>query len=211
MIGKKFGRLTVLSECEKRAKNGKIRYKCQCDCGNITEVMGENLRRGITKSCGCLLKEITSKRSITHGKTNTRIYAIWYHMKARCYNSNEHRYKDYGRRGINICDEWKDNFKAFYDWSMLNGYNDTLTIDRIDVDGNYEPNNCRWLTLKQQQENKRNSIKFTYNGETHCLREWCNILNINYKTVHKRIHVHKWDIEKALFTPIRKMDLTYLK
>lgn len=204
MIGKKFGKLTVLSECKKRANNGKIRYKCECNCGNITNVIGENLRRGITKSCGCLLKEIVSKRSTTHGKRDTRIYSIWCHMKARCYNINEPRYKDYGWRGIKICDEWLTDFMVFFDWAMSHGYNDTLTIDRIDVNGNYEPNNCRWITLKQQQENKRNSLKFTYKGETHCLREWCNILNINYKTVHKRIHVHKWDIEKALFTSIRK-------
>lgn len=204
MIGKKFSKLTVLSECKKRANNGKIRYKCECDCGNITNVIGENLRRGITKSCGCLLKEIVSKRSTTHGKRDTRIYAIWCHMKARCYNINEPRYKDYGQRGIKIYSEWLHDFTCFYDWAMSHGYTDNLTIDRIDVNGNYTPDNCRWITLEQQQENKRNSIKFTYNGETHCLRKWCSILNINYKTVHKRIRVHKWDIEKALFTPIHK-------
>lgn len=204
MIGKKFGRLTVLSECEKRTNNGKIRYKCNCECGNITDVIGENLRRGITKSCGCLLKEIVAKRSTTHGHTRTRMYTIWCNLKARCYNINEPRYKDYGQRGIGVCDEWLNDFMSFYNWAINNGYNDNLTIDRIDVNGNYTPNNCRWITLEQQQENKRNSVKFTYNGETHCLRKWCSILNINYKTVHKRIHVHKWDVEKSLFTPIRK-------
>lgn len=204
MIGKRFGRLTVLKECENRATNGKIIYKCQCECGNIVDVIGDNLRRGNTNSCGCFRNENIRKRSITHGKSDTRLYYIYCHMKARCYNKNDNRYSDYGGRGIKMCSEWLNTFQAFYNWSLNNGYQDNLTIDRIDNNKNYEPNNCRWVTLEQQNRNKRNVKLYTIQGKTHCLREWCTILNINYKTIHKRLHVHKWDIEKALFTPIRK-------
>lgn len=204
MIGKKFGRLTVLEECKDRAKNGKIIYHCQCDCGNVTDVIGDNLRRGITKSCGCLVKETTAKRSITHGKSNTRLYYIYCHMKARCYNKNNDRYKDYGGRGITIYDKWLDDFTSFYDWSIKHGYKEDLTIDRIDNNQGYLPSNCRWVDRKQQARNRSNNKSFTLNGENHCLKEWCELLDLNYKTIHRRIHVHKWDVEKALFTPIRK-------
>lgn len=108
-------------------------------------------------------------------------------MKQRCYNENNTRYKHYGGRGIAVCDEWRNNFQAFYDWSMANGYKDTLTIDRIDVNGNYEPNNCRWITNKEQQRNRRDNKLYTINNVTKCLSEWCEIYNINYSTAHYRL------------------------
>lgn len=133
-----------------------------------------------------------------HGKKNTRLYRLWKVMKSRCYNEHVDRYQNYGGRGIIVCDEWKNDFMSFYDWSIKNGYDDTLTIDRINVDGNYEPSNCRWATMKQQMRNTSRNAYFTYNGTTHCLSEWCEILNLKYSTVHSRIHKLGWTIAEAL-------------
>lgn len=135
---------------------------------------------------------------LIHGKRHTRIYSIWLNMKTRCYNKNNNYYEYYGRRGIKICNEWRDSFQAFYDWAMENGYQDGLTIDRVDTNSNYEPSNCRWTDRKQQSRNRRNNKKYTINGETHCLSEWCEILNLNYKKVKGRLYVCHWPIEKAL-------------
>ena len=191
--GKKFGRLTALYKLHNHHDKGHTYWLCACDCGNLVEICLSSLQNGKTKSCGCLRKDIITK----HGKSNTRLYNIYYAMKVRCYNKNRKDYKNYGGRGIKICDEWQDNFQAFYDWSMSHGYDDTLTIDRIDNNGNYEPNNCRWVTVKQQNRNRRSNINFTCNGETHCLKEWCEILGLNYSTVQIRIQ-RNWSIERAL-------------
>ena len=148
---------------------------------------------GKIKSCGCLLKDVITK----HGKNNTRLYKCWCHIKARCYNVTNNHYQYYGGRGIAMCNEWRDDFMSFYNWSMANGYNDTLTIDRIDVNGNYEPNNCRWVTTKQQNRNTRRNRYFTINGVTKCIGEWCEIYNINYDTVWSRLR-RGWNITRAL-------------
>ncbi len=156
LTGQKFGRLTVIKMSElDRWKQAK--WLCMCDCGNVVNVKSGNLRIGHTQSCGCLQKEATSKSNTTHGKRKTRLYRIFIHMKDRCYRESDKRYKDYGGRGITICQEWLNDFQAFYDWAMANGYKEDLTIDRIDVNGNYEPSNCRWTTWEEQAKNKRNS------------------------------------------------------
>ena len=124
-------------------------------------------------------------------------------MKARCYYKKDSRYMDYGGRGITVCKEWLDSFQAFYDWAMANGYADDLTIDRIDVDGNYEPSNCRWATRKQQGNNKRSNVLITYGEETHTLAEWAEKVGIKRTTLVSRLFVNHWDIEKALFQPVR--------
>lgn len=130
-----------------------------------------------------------------HGQYKAKIYHIYYNMKARCYNKNTPKYKDWGARGIVICDEWKHDFEAFYNWAMDNGYRDDLSLDRIDVNGNYEPDNCRWVTMKQQARNTRRNKCYTINGKTHCLSEWCEILGLNHDTIRMRLH-RGWSIEK---------------
>lgn len=196
ITGQKFGRLTVIKFL--RIENHKAIWLCECECGNLTEVATNHLTSGHTKSCGCLHKERTIESHKTHGQKNTRLYRIWRCMKQRCYNKNFPYFQDYGGRGITVCSEWYNDFMAFYDWAMKNGYDNTLTIDRIDVNGNYEPNNCRWATAKQQARNRRNNINFTYNGETHCLKQWCEILGLNYNTVGTRFYTYGWSIERAL-------------
>ena len=141
-------------------------WRCKCECGKEVIVQGQTLRSGRTKSCGCLSREIhkevmteLNKSNSRHGQFGTRIYRIWCSMKSRCYNKNHKAYIDYGGRGITICAEWKDDFEVFYNWAVKNGYSDNLTIDRIDVDGNYEPSNCRWATSSVQRRNQRSKEK----------------------------------------------------
>ena len=146
-IGDKYGRLTI-QEYAGKAKNGSTLVKCICDCGTEKIVRLCSLKKGEIKSCGCFAKELLIKRNktvkyTTHGQSRTRLYTIWCDMKQRCLNKNQKVFKHYGERKISICDEWKNNFNSFYDWAIRNGYADNLTIDRIDVDGNYEPSNCR--------------------------------------------------------------------
>ena len=142
-----------------------------------------------------------------HGGKGTRLYRIWASMKTRCYNPKATHYSRYGGRGITICDEWRNSFQAFHDWAMLHGYSDKLTIDRIDVNGNYEPGNCRWATIREQSFNRSNNHNFTIVGVTKTLTEWCELHSINYKTVRDRLR-RGWIIERALYEPVRgKHDL----
>ena len=201
LTGEKYGRLTVLNR-EPNGKTHNTRWKCQCECGNIVIVFGFSLKSKDTQSCGCLHKEKSTK----HNMYGTRIYSILDGMKSRCYNKNSKRYKNYGGRGIRICDKWLDKEKGFinfYNWALKNGYRDDLTIDRIDVNGNYEPSNCRWITNSEQQNNKRNNHYILYNNEKHTLAEWSKIYKINESTLDSRIR-NGWDIEKSLTTPVQK-------
>lgn len=194
MTGKKIGRLTVIKYVYTDKRNNAV-WQCKCECGNIVEVRGDTLRSGNTKSCGCLCT--------THHKSNTRLYHTWQQMKGRCYNKNNKDYHDYGARGIIVYSEWKHNFEAFYNWAMNNNYQENLTIDRINSNGNYTPDNCRWVDITTQNRNKRNNINFEYKGETHCLTEWCKILGLKYNRVRNRVRRLNWPIEKALELEVR--------
>ena len=185
LTGQKFGRLTVIERAE-NDKNGSTRWLCRCECGNEKIIEGGHLRSHKIKSCGCLLTDVLIKRNYTHGMTNTRLFHIWQGIKNRCYNKNFEHYKHYGERGITTCKEWKNDFVKFYNWSMANGYKDDLTIDRINVNGNYEPSNCRWATKLQQQRNTTRLRKITYKNETHCISEWADILGLEYNTLYYR-------------------------
>lgn len=201
LTGQKFGRLTVLQyEYFKLYKNRTKHYywRCRCECGNEKIINGISLKKGVTKSCGCLQKEQTSNKNKTHGLTDSRLFIIWANIKARCYNKNNPSYKNYGNRGIKMYQEWLNDFMNFYNWAITNGYKENLTIDRIDVNGNYEPNNCRWITNKEQQNNRRNNHYVTYNNETHTLAEWAKITNIKYSTLERRLNKYKWTITRAL-------------
>ena len=200
--GQKFGRLTAIKFL--RIEKHKAVWLCKCECGNLLEVRGTDLTKGHTKSCGCLRKESCGNNNKTHDKSNTRLYSIWCDIKKRCYNLNCKSYKNYGGRGIKVCDVWCNDFMNFYNWAMSHNYNDTLTIDRIDVNGNYEPNNCRWSTAKQQARNKRNNRYITINGETHCLSEWCEFYNIPVTRVECRLNKLGWSITEALELEERK-------
>ena len=193
LTGQKFGQLTALYKLHNYHKEGTY-WLCICNCGNISESWSPQLRNGKIKSCGCLRIVNHSKK---HGKANSRLYNIYNKMKSRCYNKNDPTYKYYGARGIKVCQDWLDNFQAFYDWAIENGYRSNLTIDRINVNGNYGPDNCRWITNKQQQRNKRNTKYVTYRGETKSLAEWCEILSLKYSRVFQRITKYNMPIEKA--------------
>ncbi len=186
LTGKRFFRWTVIKRVQ-NDKNNNPQYLCKCDCGNEKIIRGYALKRGASKSCGCLIKDIARTQHTTHGKTNTRLFSIWHGIKKRCFNNNNKDYKNYGGRGITICDEWKNDFKTFYEWAMANGYADNLSIDRIDNNGNYEPSNCRWVTLKEQANNRNNTKKITYKNETKSITEWAKILGIKKTTLFYRL------------------------
>lgn len=173
-IGQRFGRLTVIRDVGKTKGYDTI-WECKCDCGKITYVGGYWLRTGYTRSCGCLRAELTRERGYQNkGKKHRRkegdvsltptrgdrLYTIWCGMKTRCYNPKNRSYRWYGARGITICEEWKKSFQAFKEWSLANGYTPTLTIDRIDNDRGYAPDNCRWATLLEQRHNQRRWVEY---------------------------------------------------
>ena len=188
LTGQRFGRLIVISliDCEAGA-NIPTKWLCKCDCGNEIEVTGSNIKSGNTTSCGCKQKEIAKKIHYKHGETGTRLFVIWVHMKQRCFNPNDKAYKYYGERGIKVCEEWANNFKTFSDWAISNGYSDELTIDRINVNGNYEPSNCQWITIQEQQRNKRDNTKVLFNGYCRTVGEWAKEFNCSPSTVYKEI------------------------
>lgn len=200
LIGQRFERLTVIGQAEPHISSKgtrRTRWICTCDCGNETIAYGSNLQKGLKKSCGCLEKENQIKP--THGKTHTRLFSIWVGMRRRCYDIRRNNYKNYGGRGIKVCDEWlgESGFQNFYDWATVNGYNDTLTIDRVDGDGNYEPSNCRWVDMETQQNNRRNNHIVTFHGESMTITQMARKYNLNPNILYRRIQRTK-NAEKLL-------------
>lgn len=202
--GRKVGNLTVI-ECIGRNKSGRFMWKCVCDCGNITEVRADGLSSGRTKSCGCLTVKAATKRMKelrkTHGNSNTRLFRIWQSMRSRCNHPKNKSYARYGGRGIRVCEEWQNDFENFYKWAIENGYKENLSIERNDVNGNYEPSNCSWSTPREQANNTRRNVYLDFGGEIHAMKEWSRITGINYGTLQKRIKLG-WTIERALTEPV---------
>lgn len=191
IIGKKFGRLTVIRLSHKKQiyKDGKkdgniLYYLCKCDCGKECVVLKGNLTSGNVKSCGCYQKEVNKKTKTKHGLSLTRLYRIWFCMINRCYNNKNDNYPWYGGKGITLCDEWKNDVKNFYNWSMKNGYKDNLTIDRIDVNGNYSPENCRWVDMKHQCNNRSCNMLYEKDGILKTAGEWGKELGIDGKYIY---------------------------
>lgn len=196
LVGLRFGILTV-TERASNGKHGDAMWVCRCDCGNTLTVRAGDLRCGHTKSCKCMKEVWNSEKHKSHGLSKTRLHKIWCRMIDRCYNPNHSFYHRYGQRGIRICDEWRDDFQSFYNWSMANGYFDGLTIDRIDNDGNYCPENCRWITMLEQHQNTSDVHLVTVNGRTQNVTQWCNELGLKRSTVYQRLK-RGWKPERAL-------------
>lgn len=196
LTGQRFGRLTAIAPAGKN-KSGNYMWECVCDCGTRTVVASGGLRSGTIVSCGCYIREVTSKRSKTHGETGTRLYKIWIGMKNRCHNPEADNYKDYGGRGIAVCEEWRHSYLTFSTWAKQNGYADNLSIDRIDNDKGYSPDNCRWVNRFVQGNNKRSNAVFTIDGETKTVTQWARIYGINPITVFSRLY-KGMDIVEAL-------------
>lgn len=182
LTGKRFGKLVVL-EIDKNPNNKRTKWICVCDCGKVVSTASHQLVSGNTKSCGCKRRETKNNK---HGMRHTRIYEIWCGIKQRCYNKNDKSYSKYGGRGIFMCEEWKEDFLTFYLWSISHGYKDNLTIDRIDNNGNYEPNNCRWITHAEQQRNRTNNIFIEKCGVNKTISEWALEMNVDVKTAYQR-------------------------
>jgi hypothetical protein len=196
--GQKFGRLTVIEFHH----SDKGRYwLCKCDCGKFTILNTNKLKFGNTKSCGCLAKEKNSKRFFKHGANKTRLYICWKAMRQRVSAKNKYKLKYYYKRGITVCDEWKE-FTNFSDWALLNGYSNFLTLDRIDNNKGYSPDNCRWIKQEEQTDNMRRNILLEYNGEKMTLTKWANKVAMERTALYYRIRIAKWSMEKALFTPV---------
>ena len=201
MIGKRFGRYTVLEEVPGSNSNHK-KYKCICDCGTIKEVDGYYLRSGKIRSCGCWSRD----RARKHGGSNTRLYSVWKNMRNRCYNVKNEEYENYGGRGIKVCDLWLNDFGAFRDFMLSRGYDEKApqgkcTIDRIDNNGNYCPENCRIITIQEQAYNKVNNRIVTFNGKEMTLTEAAREAGLTQKIVFSRI-AKGWTEERALNTPV---------
>lgn len=197
LTGQRFGRLVAVKFAG-HDKNRHRLWECQCDCGRTVNIDVNSLRSGKSKSCGCSRKGINK----THGKSGSRIHKIWADMIQRTHNPNERCYVNYGGRGITVCDEWL-TFEPFYLWAIQNGYAEGLTIDRIDNDKGYSPDNCRWVTRKVQGNNKRNNRRLEYQGQTKTLAEWAVQFGMKQETLANRLKLG-WSIERALETPVRK-------
>ena len=208
LTGKKFNMLTAIkiTRIEKNSKGRNVRYwLCKCDCGGFKEADGFSLTRGHVKSCGCDRKKYGALVK------DMKLYGIYQCMKQRCFNKNDINYKNYGGRGISVCDEWmgKNGFDNFYKWAISAGYDDSKgrfeqSIDRIDVNKDYSPDNCKFSTMEEQCYNKRNTVKLEYNGGIYNLKELSELCQISTDTLYQRIIRYNWSVDRAINTPVMK-------
>lgn len=209
ITGQRFGRLTVV------ARNGTLgghsAWLCRCDCGNEKTVALHNLRNGGVRSCGCLNREMAQERgrrskigerSKVHGDSGSKLYGVWAAMKRRCFNPNATCYADYGGRSITVCNAWLE-YAPFKEWAMSSGYIEGMSIERVDVDSSYSPDNCIWIPLSEQNRNKRLTIRLYYQGRLYTLKELADITGLSERTIAGR-HERGWNVEKILTTPKRK-------
>jgi len=200
MAGKTFGRLTVFERVENQGRDAM--WRCLCECGLETIVRGSHLRGGRTASCGCLMRERISESNSTHGQSCAKLYSVLMGMRRRCSDPNQAAYKDYGGRGIFVCDEWKTDAKAFLDWAHTNGYREDLTIDRIDNDGNYSPENCRFVDRPTQCNNRRSNRWLEYRGTLYTLAQLARLSGLRAGTIYARLHRQGMTAEEAVETPL---------
>lgn len=210
LISQRFGRLTVIERTETHitpSGQRKTMWRCRCDCGRVTSVCTQDLRQGHTYSCGCLRNEKIAangkERLRTHGLSMTKLYKTWISMKQRCVNPKHKFYNRYGGRGITVCTEWLYDFETFRKWAIENGYKEGLSIDRINNNEGYRPDNCRWITPKEQCRNRSNNCYIQVNGETKTLAEWSEQYNLPCATVRDRLS-RGWTPEEALGIVPRK-------
>ena len=203
LTGKKFGRLIVVRE-DGYNKHMNRKWLCQCECGNYCSLTTSTLNSGHTQSCGCLHKDLLRERLTTHGGTHDKLYNTWWDMKRRCEKSYDKNYDIYGGQGIKVCDEWHD-YGVFRKWALEHGYDETApfgecTIDRINVLGNYEPSNCRWISMEEQRYNCRNTLHVEYNGEKYTLLQLSTMCGIPAGILRGRIR-NNWTVERSMNTP----------
>lgn len=187
IAGQRFGRLTVIERVE--SPRAQAQWRCVCDCGKETVVRSQDSRNGHTKSCGCYGLEVSVSHTpsfSTHKESRSRLYRVWIGMKGRCNNCKNKAYSYYGGRGIKVCQDWDESYALFRDWALANKYQENLTIDRIDVNGNYCPENCRWVSMKVQMNNTRANRRITLNGETKTMAEWSESTGLSYETIRNR-------------------------
>ena len=205
-IGGRYGKLTVIDLVAQGNANQR-KYLCICDCGNKKVTSEDNLRRGHTRSCGCLrCGHGGSKKKNIPFDSSSKLYQVWLGIRMRCFNPKNHNYKNYGARGIGMCDEWKDSYDAFRKWALANGYTNmparSISIERLDVNGDYCPENCKWATPKEQMNNTRRNTTLEYNGSIKTLMQWAETFGMNYSTFMSR-YSRGWSIDKIANTPVR--------
>ena len=203
LTGERYGKLTAVKVVGSAA-DGHRKWLCVCECGNERVVAQNHLKReGGARACKECARRISAEKRKTHGDFGTRLYSIYYGMITRVYNKNDPNYKRYGARGVKICDEWAKSYVAFKDWAINNGYSDDLSIDRVDVNGNYCPENCRWATAKMQGNNRRNNRRLTINGQDKTITEWADEVGLSATAIRNRL-CKGYGLEESVFTPYRK-------
>lgn len=207
MVGTKINRITIINDLGVLITPAGRKKKFiigRCDCGKEWRIAMTDVKNGRTKSCGCYLREITSIRTASHRLIKDPIYKIWGSIKNRCLHANRKDSKSYYDKGVTICNEWMNDFMCFYNWATINGYKSGMQIDRIDNNLGYNPENCRFVSARDNVNNRANTCFLEHDGQKLCLTEWARIKNIPSETLRRRIFTYKWDISRALGTNKRQ-------